>query len=291
MKRNVLILGSSGFIGRNLVEQLNREKYNLLTPKHTELDLLNPEKVEKYLRSHSIDVVISAVVIGGSRKEELEEDMLSKNLRMFTNIISNRKYYKKIIFFGSGAEYAKQFPIINVKEKDFGKHIPVDEYGLGKFICSNLIERARNAVNLRLFGVFGRYEDYGLRFISNAICKNILNLPITIKQNVYFDYLYIDDLVKMVDHFLTHKCGYQTYNIGRGEKIDLITIARLINKISKKPVEIMIKSKGLQNEYTCDTGRLRREMGKFEFTKIEDAIGDLYEWYDNNKSKIDRRLL
>ena len=54
-------------------------------------------------------------------------------------------------------------------------------------------------MELRLFGVFGRHEDYAIRFISNAICKTLFDLPITLRQNRTFSYLYVDDLGPIVE--------------------------------------------------------------------------------------------
>ncbi len=58
-------------------------------------------------------------------------------------------------------------------------------------------------MELRLFGVFGPHEDYAIRFISNAICKALFGLPITLRQNRTFSYLFIDDLGPIVERFLT----------------------------------------------------------------------------------------
>ena len=44
-KKTIFITGAKGFIGRNLTEKLNK-KYNLLTPSHKELDLLNEKNVD-----------------------------------------------------------------------------------------------------------------------------------------------------------------------------------------------------------------------------------------------------
>ena len=56
MNKNVLITGSSGFIGRNLKEQL-KEKYNLFTPSHLKLELTDFKEVKKYFQHNQIDVV------------------------------------------------------------------------------------------------------------------------------------------------------------------------------------------------------------------------------------------
>ncbi|MEK7178035.1 MAG: NAD(P)-dependent oxidoreductase, partial [Patescibacteria group bacterium] len=212
-------------------------------------------------------------------KEEHVESALLGNLRIFFNLLKNKDKYGKMIHFGSGAEFDKSKPIVKVKETDLGKTIPQDEYGFFKYICSKYIEKEKDIVCIRLFGLFGKYEDYRYRFISNAIVNNINGLPITMNQNVFFDYTYVDDFVKIVDYFISHKAKHKFYNIGTGKKIDLLTIANKINKIADKKSKIIIKNKGLNNEYTCDNSRLKEELKKFSFTNFDKALVELYNWY------------
>ena len=201
---------------------------------------------------------------------------------MFYNIVRNRNRFNKMIHFGTGAEYDKRFPIIKVKEDDFDKKIPVDDYGFGKYLCSKYIENTENIVCLRLFGLFGEGEDYRYRFISNAIYDTVNNKPITINRDVYFDYVYIKDFVKIVDWFINNKPKYKFYNIGTGKTINLVTIATKINK------KISIKKKGLNNEYSCDNSRLMKELGDFKFTDIDTSIKELYESFSNRRIKGNR---
>lgn len=285
VNKNVLITGANGFIGKNLCEQL-KNKYNLLIPLRIELDLLDEEKVDKYFQDNKIDVVIHAAVVGGSRTEEHADLALSQNLRMFFNILKNKKYFKKMIYLGSGAEYDKTKPIVSIKEEEFGKTIPKDEYGFFKYICSRYIEEQDKIVSLRIFGMFGKYEDCRYRFISNAICQNLSGYPITINQNVFFDYVYVDDFVKIVDYFISHEVKYKFYNIGTGKKIDLVTIANLINEVADNKIKIVIKNKGLNNEYTCINQRLMSELDNFKFSEINKSIKSLYDWYKRCPEKI-----
>ena len=75
------------------------------------------------------------------------------------------------------------------------KSQPLDEYGFYKSITSKYIEKSQRIVQLRIFGAYGEYENYRFKFITNAIVK-IFETSIVINKNVYFDYIYIDDLVK-----------------------------------------------------------------------------------------------
>jgi GDP-L-fucose synthase len=286
----ILITGASGYIGKNLKEKLEK-KHKLFTPCHKELNLTDENEVKKYLKEKRVDVVIHSAVVGGSRKEEYENRMFFENMRMFFNLVRNKRYYKKMINLGSGAEYDKRSPIIKVNEEDFDRRVPADDYGYYKYLCSKYIEQTKGIINLRIFGIFGKYEDYRYRFISNAICRNIFNMPIVINQNVEFDYLYIDDFVNIIEYFVGNNVKHRFYNIGTGKKIDLIKLAEIINKVSKKQSKVIVKNKVLNNEYTCNNSRLKKEMKNICFTNINEAISNLYKWYLENKENIAKEVI
>lgn len=290
-KSKVLILGGSGFVGKNIIEQLSN-KYSLIYPTHRELDLLKQESVTKYFSKKKIDTVIYSVNIGGTRNNISPIMMLHDNLTMFFNIVKNKKKFRKMIFLGSGAIYDKSEEIKNIKEENFGKSIPIDDYGLYKYICSEYISSSdNNFISLELFGLFGKYEDYEIRFISNAICKSIFDMQITINQNVYFDYVFIEDFIKIIDYFIENTAKYKLYNVGSGQKIDLISLSKHINYISKKRNEIKILKKGLGKEYTCNNSRLKKEIPNLSFMNTEDTIKKLYTYYEKNKMLINKKSL
>lgn len=289
-KKTILLTGANGFVGKN-IRNLLSHKYKFLIPSHKELDLLDEAKLESFFKKYKIDIVLHTAVVGGSRKEEEVQSALSQNLRMFFNIVKNKKYFKKLIQCGSGAEYDKRFPIVKVKEDDFGKHIPIDEYGFGKYICSKYIENTSDIVCLRIFAVFGMGEDYRYRFISNAMCRNIFGMPITMRQDVYFDYIYIKDFVRIVEYFIENKTKHKFYNIGTGRTINIKTIAEMINKIADKKSKIIVKKQGLNNEYSSNNKRLLSEIKGFKFTEPDIYIKELYNWYKQNIKSIDKNSL
>jgi len=283
---NILITGSTGFIGKHLTTAL-AGKHTLLTPTHKQLDLLDGDKVLTFFKKRPIDIVIHCAVIGGNRKDQYIENMFYDNLRIFFNIVRCHKYFSRMINIGSGAEYDKRFPMKKVKEDDFGKHIPVDEYGFYKYICASYINSSEDIVDLRVFGVFGEGEDYRHRFISNIICKNIWDLPIVMNQDLYFDYIDIRDVVKIIDHFISHKPRYKAYNIGTGIQRSLKNIAFEINTIIPGQRKILIKKSGMGLEYTADISRLKREIPFLRFTPFKRSIKDLYQWYLVRKKQIE----
>ena len=290
---NIFITGASGFVGSHLKEYLqkNHSTYNLFTPSSKELDLADEKQVDSYVLSNKIDIIIHLANRGGGRDVADMTNITEYNLRIFFNIAKHEKNVKKIISFGSGAEYAKHKPIVDAKEEDYLQEQPHDEYGFYKSITSKYIERAEKIVQLRIFGAYGEYENYRFKFISNAIVKNLLKLPIVINKNVYFDYIYIDDLIKMIDWFMHNDSKEKIYNVSTGKKIDLISLANSVNKTSNFKSEIRVLNEGLNNEYTSNNERLMNELKDFEFTSHKNAIIKMREYFSYNFEKLDKETI
>ncbi|OGC92570.1 MAG: epimerase [candidate division Zixibacteria bacterium RBG_16_53_22] len=287
---NVLLTGGSGFIGKNLAEHLSR-KHTVLAPSHAGLELLDGERVREFFRRHDVDVVIHSAVRPGHRNARDPSHQLYNNTRMFFNLVRNASRFRKMIFLSSGAVYDERRYLPNMKEEYFDTSVPADEHGFSKYICARYVERAENIVELRLFGVFGKYEDYAIRFISNAICKTLFNLPITLRQNRRFDYLYIDDLAPIVEYFIGHDARYKCYNVTPDEAVELLTLAGKVLAVSGKDLPIVVALPGMGPEYSGDNGRLREEIPGLAFTDIDDAIAKLYGWYTANRHLINRDAL
>lgn len=287
---NIFLTGGSGFIGKNIIEAFS-PKYTIYAPSHRELELLNEDDVRAFFRSHHIDIVIHAAVRPGHRNALDPTNQLYNNTRMFFNIVRNSDYFQKMLFLSSGAVYDMRHYVPKMRESYFDTHVPVDEHGFSKYISAKYIELVNKIIELRLFGIFGKYEDYAIRFISNAICKALCDMPITLRQNRRFDYLYIDDLMPVLDYFIHNEPAHKCYNVTPDESVELKACAEIVRAISDKNIPILVAQDGMGMEYTGDNARLKGEIPNISFTPIDIAIDKLYLWYKQNLSQSDRNLL
>jgi len=283
--KKILLTGSNGFIGRNLKEYLNN-RYDLISPTHTELDLLDSNTICKFLKDNAFDVVIHTATHNATATSTKDRSLvLENNLKMFFNIAENRDLFDKMIHFGSGAEFGKEHYIPRMKEAYLGEHIPKDPYGFSKYIMARYTEEINaNIYNLRLFAVFGKYEDWRIRFISNNIYNILQNKPLAINQNVFFDFLYIKDLCEITEWFIVNEPIYKTYNVCTGNSIDLYSIAETIQNIMNTDLPIIVKKSGYKKEYSGDNIRLRAEIDNFKCCNLNNAIKEIIPWLQSLQS-------
>jgi UDP-glucose 4-epimerase len=290
MTGSVFVTGGSGFIGRNLIEALG-DDYDILAPSHAELELLDEEAVAAYLGRHDVDVVVHCAVRPGHRAARDPSRQLERNLRMFAALARCRERYRRLIFVSSGAVYDERHYGPRVPETAFGRHVPIDDHGFSKFLCATYAATRPDIVELRCFGVFGRYEDYTIRFISNAICRTLFDLPVTLRQNRRFDYVPVTDLVGVIERFFTCDARYDAYNVSAPHAWELLELARLVVGLSGKDLPIVVANEGLGVEYSGDGRRLREELPEFAFTPLQEAVARLYEWYALRRESLDRGSL
>lgn len=286
----ILLTGGSGFVGRNVNEYLKERGYDIYAPTSKELDCMDERAVREHLASKEYDIILHFAVYGGGINKSIDEaKILEYNLRIFHNFARCSALYGKMIYTGSGAEYDKRYPIQMVAETDLSNHtIPVDQYGLMKYTANQMIECSKNIYNLRLFGIFGKYENWKVRYISNLCCKSLKGIPLSLRKNCYFDYLWVDDFCNMLEKFmeLSHPM-YHTYNAVRGERIDLYRLAQMVNEISENPQKIITCQEGFSNEYTANNDRILQEIPDMNFTDMKEAVRELYLWYQRHLDLID----
>ena len=283
----ILLTGGNGFIGRNMAEALSK-KHEVVAPSETEIDWRNPDAVRELMRNSGFDAVVHAAERALYKDDPSE--VLESNLRMFTTVTkcAGEEGAKKFVYFGSGLEYGCEAN--KITEDKIGKIIPQDAYGYQKYLITRLAPTNMDVVNLRCFGVFGKYEDYSNRFISNAICRALYDFPITIRQDRQYSYVYIDDLCAITEQALTKPLRHKHYNVCTDEQWSLMDIARLVRRIAYKDVPINVAKEGKGLSYTGSGARLHREM-PCTFTPIYDAVKMLFDWYAMNSDLVDKEKI
>ena len=210
---------------------------------------------------------------------------------MLFNLLKYQDRWGKLLNMGSGAIYDMKHYQPKMREDYFGTYIPADEHGYNKYIFGKLLPALHDVYDFRIFGIFGRYEDYAIRFISNAICKAIFDIPISLRQNKKFDYLYVNDLMPIVEHFIENDPREKSFNITPDNSVELMEVANMIKRISGKAIDIIVAQEGMGMEYSGDNTLLKNEIPGLYFTPLETAVSELYNWYLQHINSLDKNRL
>ena len=286
----VLVTGGSGFIGRNLVESLRRD-HEVFAPTHAELELTDADSVRVWLKANRPDAIVHGAVKPGHRAATDLGGITESNLRMFFALAGDPDLCPRMVFLSSGAVYDAPHYLPKMPETYLGEHVPADANGFSKYVAARYIESVDHVVELRPFGVFGPHEDYSIRYVSNAICRALLGLPITLRQDRRFDYVEVSDLVRVIEHFLQRPRSvleHSAYNVTPDDSVSLLDIARMVLDVSGADVPIEVGEGGAGVEYSGDNARLRVEMPGLGLTSLPESVRHLCEWYAARIDDIDR---
>jgi GDP-L-fucose synthase len=287
----VLLTGGSGFLGRNILESDLASKYEIFAPTHEQLDLMNDVAVGRYVERGRFDIILHTAIKPAHRMAKDHTGIFFENTRMLFILDALRDTFGKLILIGSGSVYDQRRYKSKMTESSWEDHIPFDELGLYKYACAKVASTSSTVYELRLFGIYGPYEDYRIRFISNMICKALFDFPLTINQDRLFDYIWIGDLMHVLKHFIEVDVKHHCYNVTPDSSVTLSSIAELVLEVTGKTLPVIIDSNELGLEYSGDNSRLRKEMPGLKFTSLRDGISKLVMYYETNRHKIDVHYL
>lgn len=269
----ILITGKNGFIGKTLLNELQKH-YNVIGIGR-EVDLLKRDELETFFKKHKyFDYVIHTAIVGGRISVVDEIDVLYNNLGMYYNLMFFSNYFGKLINFSSGAEFDRTKDIINVSSVNKYEY-PLDPYGMSK----NIITKSNiNGFNFRIFNVFGYYE-IETRMIKNSINNYIKKNPIIIQKDLFMDFFYIGDLIKVIIDYMEtpekYNIEYNVINLCYNKKTKLTDIAKYINQLSTYKVPIRILNDGIGREYTGDSFDL--DKFSLDLCGLEQGINNTYK--------------
>jgi nucleoside-diphosphate-sugar epimerase len=188
----VLVLGSGGFIGSNLVKAFP----DWVGVTRQDVDLTDQKAVDAYFENggHGDTVVVHCAVIGGSRLQLDDGIVAYKNLLMFENVA---RHARKMIYFSSGAAVRG--------------NPPTDPYGFSKWLVDRRIEMLGDGYHsLRIWGCYGEGE-LPTRF--SAMCRE--KGHVVIPKDRYFDFIDVKDVCKIVKKFVFGEKTERFYNLVR----------------------------------------------------------------------------
>ena len=236
MKQKIIILGGSGYIGRELSEfvKLARPDADIIALSSRDIDLTDcksGEYLDDILDSQTILYICAGI------KKQLGDNLTTfrKNISMTQNILESKKISqcKKTIFLSSAEVYGENINSLEISETT--PCLPSSYYGLSKKLSEELFAlvykktEGKGLILARMPLVYGPRESQNIYgpsgFASNAKVGQIQTLwgDGTEKRN----FLFIDDLVKVL------------FFVGNSEFEGIVNIATSMSNNFQDIIEIL----------------------------------------------------
>jgi GDP-L-fucose synthase len=250
----ILITGGNGNVAKMIYNGL-QNNHIINNPNRQELNILDFNALSAYLEKYTFDILIHTAISGGRRTKEENGDVTHTNLVMWENILKFSDKFKMIIQFDSGAIYDRATDIMNRVEEDLFT-VPNDYYGFSKYVIYNRSLQFSNIYNFRVFNIFHPNEEPD-RFIKKCFLAKQNNTEITIFEDKYFDFVYEDDFIKIIKHYVDNINNqtvlHKTINICYDTKYKLSDIARIILGSDNN---IIINNSACLNNYCGNSNKL-----------------------------------
>ncbi len=166
MKKKMLITGASGFLGSRIT-QYYRDKYEVLAPSHSEMDIADACSVKRYFDEHRPDIVIHCAAISDVGRCEREPELSwQMNVIGTENIVKAAKELSaKCICCSSDQVYCGSTEDRPNREEDV--LCVTNVYGKGKaYAEKSCLAIYEKSVHLRLSWMYDAKDEKRMDFIK-----------------------------------------------------------------------------------------------------------------------------
>ena len=260
--KRVWVAGHKGMVGSALLRRLASETCEVLTVEQSELDLTDQRAVLGWMHNHRPQVVFMAAArVGGIRANALRPvDFLRDNLLIQTAVFTGAESVgvEKLLFLGSSCIYPKHTPQpIPEQALLTGALEPTNEgYALAKITGITLAQAYRrqfgcdfiSAMPTNLYGPGDNFDLVGSHVLAALIRKaheaKQTGGPLEIwgTGSPRREFLYVDDCADACIHLMQHYSDDMPINVGSGEEISILDLARLVGEVVGWRAEILTES-------------------------------------------------
>lgn len=317
MKKPIVVTGAAGFIGRNVVAELNARGYdNLLLVDN----LGHDEKWRNLLGLEYEDIVDSDEFLSSVEKGRIAElealihlgacsstternaDFLLQNNYHYTRALCDYclRENTRFIYASSAATYGDGGHGYKDEVAELATLRPLNMYGYSKHIFDLWARKYKlfdRIVGLKYFNVFGPYEDHK-GDMRSMVAKSYEQIQKTGRVELFKsyrpdyadgeqkrDFIYVKDAVAMTLHFLGRRDGGGLFNCGTGQARSWKDLAMAVFAAMKMPpqidfIEMPAILQGKYQYFTQAPMEKMRHAGYIApFTSLEKAVADYVATY------------
>lgn len=298
----IYVAGHRGLVGSAIVRRLEAEGCtNILTRTHAELDLTDQRAVREFFEKEQPEYVfLSAAKVGGIQANSTyPAEFIYQNLMIAANIIHSayENKAKKLLFLGSSCIYPKLCPQPIREEYLLTSGLePTNEaYAIAKISGLEMAKFYRkqygadfiSAMPTNLYGINDNF-DLNSSHVLPALIRKFHEAKVSRQPEVVMwgtgkprrEFLFVDDLADALVFLMKHYSDEIHVNVGTGEDLEIIELARLIARVvgyEGKIVNDLSKPDGTPQKL-LDVSRLKG-LGWKAKTSLEAGVKATYDWY------------
>tara|TARA_B100001059_G_C17824087_1_gene580229 strand:+ start:1484 stop:2419 length:936 start_codon:yes stop_codon:yes gene_type:complete len=299
--KNILFIGGSGFLGKNLINLLlktkeykihvlcrtesNFKNFHLIDSKVKiyQANLRECDKIKQILTDQKIDIVMH---LSSSLKPNSDIDSFNyeckKVISPTTSLISlcSKLDILFVYFSSGGAVYGNSW---NRSHSENDPLRPISYYGLAKYYVEEAIRLENRSSGLRYLilrpsNPFGPGQDLnGSQGLIAVTLEKILSqkkISIWGDGTSIRDYIYIDDLCQYVYKLLNLNCQNETFNLGSGNGSSVKKIIETTSNITNIAPDVeYTNSRSFDVDSSIlDVSYLEKHIGELGKTPLEKGI-------------------
>ncbi len=301
--QKILITGSHGMVGRNIVEFEKSKNYILFTPSSSELNLLDRKAVDDYLKIYTPDIIIHCAGIVGGIQANIANPVkfLVDNTQMGLNIImsAHETGIRKFINMSSSCMYPRDAKNPLSEELILkGELEPTNEgYAIAKVTSTRLCEyihRENSKCQYKTIipcNLYGRHDKFDpkhshmlpavIKKIHEAKLNNQTFVDIWGDGEARREFMYAEDLADFVYYAIENfESMPQNINVGLGHDYTINEYYKAIAEVVSFEgdfVHDLSKPVGMKQKL-IDDSKLQNFGWKYKIS-LKDGIEKTYEYY------------
>ena len=258
---SILVTGSSGFIGRKVLEKLPKLEVITDYDNSIRIDLQN---INEVMKINSADIVIH--LAGKTPKKELKwNDYFNNNISSTLNILEYCiiKNVKKLI-------YVSNYIYGNPKYSPIDEIHPINphnSYSESKYLGERLCKFYCDKMNINLI-ILRPFNIYGESMNKNFLLSNLINSIKTdqkmtiVNKDSRRDFLHVDDFVDLILKIKDYNCKFEIFNVGTGISFSFNEIIEKIEKITSKKLnlEYLEDKKIFMDDIKADISKIKEKL-------------------------------
>ncbi|XXB03663.1 GDP-L-fucose synthase [Rhizobium binae] len=299
--KKIWVAGHRGMVGSALVRRLHSENCTVITATRQELDLKRQDEVERFVQVNRPDaIILAAAKVGGIlANDTFPADFLYDNLIIEANIFeaAHRSGVDRLLFLGSSCIYPKFAPQpISEDALLTGPLEPTNEwYAIAKIAGIKLAEayrkqHGRDYISAMPTNLYGPGDNFDLQssHVLPALIRKIHLAKVTGASEITIwgtgtprrEFLHVDDCADALVFLLKNYSGTEHVNVGSGEDLEIIELARLVCRVVGYEGTIahdLSKPDGTPRKLMSNDKL--KSMGWKPRISLEEGVRAVYEWF------------